>query len=80
MNQSPQLLSPSEAAKVLSLSKRGLENLRAQGSGPAYVRISSRCVRYSIEALNRYIEGRTKSCTKEETNLPQSLRREASHD
>lgn len=46
----PEYLSPREAAALLGVSLRGLENLRRAGRGPAFVRVG-RAVRYPRAAL-----------------------------
>ena len=40
------LITPPEAARLLNLSERALENWRHRGGGPRYVRVSGRCIRY----------------------------------
>ena len=46
----PAFLTTSEAAQRLGMSKKGLEQLRARGKGPRYVRVGN-AVRYPVEAL-----------------------------
>jgi len=50
------LLSTREAARILGLKARTLENWRRVGTGPTYSRIGVRSIRYSRKALQRYIE------------------------
>ena len=57
------LMKPDETAALLGLSVRGLENLRHRGGGPAFVRISSRCVRYRRGTLIDYAAERTFATT-----------------
>jgi hypothetical protein len=40
------LYRPADAAQLLGVSRRALDCWRLTGRGPAFVRISSRCVRY----------------------------------
>ena len=47
-------LDPEAAAAYLSLSARTLENWRAAGVGPAFVRIGRR-VRYAASALDEFV-------------------------
>lgn len=48
----PEYLAPREAAALLGVSVRGLEDLRRSGRGPAFVRVG-RSVRYPRAALAR---------------------------
>lgn len=57
------LLTPADAASRLSITKKALENLRHRGAGPEFVRINSRCVRYSEDALSAWITSRSHSGT-----------------
>ena len=61
-----ELLKPKEAADLLGLSLRGLENFRHRGGGPAYVRISARCVRYRYGTILDYAAARTFASTADE--------------
>jgi predicted DNA-binding transcriptional regulator AlpA len=53
------LISQRDAADLLGLSERTLEAMRLRKTGPAFVRISRRCVRYRHADLERFIESRT---------------------
>jgi excisionase family DNA binding protein len=57
------LLTPPEAARLLSVSERSLENWRHRGGGPAFVRVSGRCIRYSRAALLDWIADRLRLST-----------------
>jgi predicted DNA-binding transcriptional regulator AlpA len=59
MTEALKLYDQNEAAKLLSLSPRTLRHFRAQGVGPAFVRIGKRRVGYSYSALESWIEQRT---------------------
>ena len=59
------LLSPPEAADYLGISLSALNKGRCDGSGCAFVRISSRCIRYRIGDLDRYIAERIYKSTAE---------------
>jgi predicted DNA-binding transcriptional regulator AlpA len=67
--RSPTMLSPlltqSETAKVLGISVRTLERMRVTGLGPRYVKVRS-SVRYQQEALERWIEAKSRGSTSEE--------------
>lgn len=59
------LLSPPDAADYLGISVPALNKGRCEGTGPAFVRISSRCIRYRIEDLDHWIAERTFKSTAE---------------
>ena len=61
------LLPPPDAADYLGISIPKLNKGRCDGTGPAFVRISSRCIRYHIEDLDRWIAERTFKSTAEYT-------------
>jgi len=46
-----QLLNSSEAASLLGVSSIILETWRGKGTGPRYVRINAKCVRYRLGDL-----------------------------
>ena len=50
------LLTQDEAAQVLGVQPATLNYWRAKGRGPAYVRISRRCVRYRCDDLQTWID------------------------
>jgi predicted DNA-binding transcriptional regulator AlpA len=50
------LLTPKEAGKILGYSESFLAQRRAAGTGPAYVKVSSRAVRYRREDLDAWVE------------------------
>jgi hypothetical protein len=47
-----------QAAAFLAVSPRALRKWRVTGRGPQFVRLSSRCIRYSQADLVRWIEDR----------------------
>ena len=57
------LLTETEAAEYLSLTKRALQAWRCQGRGPRFVKISARAVRYRLEDLEGWVEGRLRRST-----------------
>ena len=61
----PPLLDEAEAARFLSLTRRTLQAWRLRGLGPPHVRISRRAIRYRVEDLVTYVEGRVRSSTTE---------------
>ena len=62
------LLKPKEAAARLGLTVRFLEARRYRGDGPAFVRISPRCVRYRDSDLQEWIEARVRMSTTDNGN------------
>lgn len=56
--QQQTLQTEAEAAEQLGVAERTLQTWRHRGSGPAYIRISSRCVRYRQRDLNAWLESR----------------------
>jgi len=60
-----QLLSQSEAARLLRLSERTLERLRVAGGGPQFVK-AGRSVRYRQSDIEEWISARVVSNTSEE--------------
>ncbi len=49
------LISPRATAALTGLSPRTLEGMRLQGRGPAFVQVSSRCIRYRFGDLRDWI-------------------------
>jgi hypothetical protein len=58
-------LSESRAAELLSVNARTLQNWRLKGTGPRFVRISSRCIRYRYRDLMLWAEAMLRSSTSE---------------
>ena len=50
------LVRQEEAATILAVTPRCLENWRHRGGGPSYVKISARCIRYRRSALKDFID------------------------
>ena len=46
LNRASPWMTPDDAAQYLSVSKRGLEDMRSQSSGPRYHKVGARLVRY----------------------------------
>ena len=59
------LLTPSEAADKLAVSAQTLAHWRVRGSGPEFVHLSSRCVRYPENALETWLAERLQASTAE---------------
>jgi Helix-turn-helix domain len=58
-----QLLNTSDAAKRLGISPRTLEGWRISGCGPRFLKVSDRCVRYSLSELMAFTESNSVSNT-----------------
>ena len=58
------LLTVSEAARLLRLSKRTLERYRVSGLGPKYLKCG-RCVRYRVSDIETWLADRTVTSTSE---------------
>ena len=63
----PVLLTEVQAAAFLGVSPRVLQKWRVSGRGPQFLRLSSRCIRYSQADLLCWIEARAFSTTAEYT-------------
>ena len=53
--ESGRLLKTAEAAALCGLSPRTLEAHRFRGTGPVYVSLSPRCVRYELRDLTEWV-------------------------
>ena len=54
------LLKPKQVAALLGVSERTLERWRgaADNPGPSYLRLSARAIRYTVEAVDRFVADR----------------------
>ena len=52
------LFSERQAAAILGVTPRCLQNWRTQGGGPSYIRVGHRTVRYAPEDLTLWLERR----------------------
>ncbi len=57
------LLTEEEAAQMIGLSARFMQARRARGGGPAFVRVSSRCVRYRVEDIREWAAANVRKST-----------------
>jgi len=48
-------LAPEDAAAYLRLTVRGLEDMRAKGTGPKYHKVNARVVRYHVNDLDAWL-------------------------
>jgi predicted DNA-binding transcriptional regulator AlpA len=60
------LLTQREAAQALRLSERTLERMRVSGTGPKFVRLANRSVRYPQQYVDAYVAARVVGSTSEE--------------
>jgi hypothetical protein len=58
-NDTRQLVDEKEAAAILRVSARWLQERRLCGTGPPYVRLSKKLIRYDPRALLRWAEQKT---------------------
>jgi predicted DNA-binding transcriptional regulator AlpA len=56
------LLDQDSASALLAVSPRTMERWRAERTGPPFVRLSARAIRYSRAALRRWLSERTMPC------------------
>lgn len=66
MKSEERLLTTREAAQYLAISFRTLEKLRCIGSGPPFVSIAPRAVRYQKSALDAWIASRSRHSTSDQ--------------
>jgi len=59
------LYSPDEAAAYLGIAAQTLAHWRVRSTGPKFIHLSKRCVRYSELALKEWVESRTQESTAE---------------
>jgi excisionase family DNA binding protein len=60
------MLTTHEAASYMRLSARTLERLRVQGTGPKFVRLANRSIRYRQQDLDAHVAARVVASTSEE--------------
>ncbi len=58
-----QLLTPAQAGAMLAMSKGALAQLRYLGTGPKFVKLSGRSVRYRQRDLDEWISANVQTCT-----------------
>ena len=51
------------AASFLDMTPRSMQAMRQRGDGPQFIRISSRCIRYTRALLKSYADARMRSST-----------------
>ncbi len=58
-----ELIPETEAADFLDLTPRSMQAMRQRGGGPKFIRLSSRCIRYTRMLLKTYADARMCSST-----------------
>lgn len=58
-----ELITPAQAANLLRVQVKVLERWRGTGEGPAYVRLSSKTIRYRHEDVDTFVAGRVRAST-----------------
>ena len=58
-SETTRLYDEAGAARRLSVSRRTIQRMRAEGWGPSYVRVGQRKIAYSEQALTEYANSRT---------------------
>ncbi|WP_409046911.1 helix-turn-helix transcriptional regulator [Microbacterium sp. HA-8] len=53
----PELFTQNDIAHAFGLSPRTLEDWRVSGNGPPYLKLSYRCVRYELAAVENWLRG-----------------------
>ncbi len=58
-----ELIPETKAAEFLNLTPRSMQAMRQRGGGPRFIRLSSRCIRYTRTLLKSWADGRMRSST-----------------
>ena len=58
-----ELILETEAAEFLDLTPRSMQAMRQRGGGPRFIRLSSRCIRYTRTLLKSYADARMRTST-----------------
>ena len=57
------LIDENAAAAFLDVTRRTVQQMRQSGDGPAYIRLSSRCIRYTRRLLKKYADEHLRAST-----------------
>ena len=57
------LISEIEAADFLDLTPRSMQAMRQRGDGPKFIRLSSRCIKYTRTLLKAHADARVRKST-----------------
>lgn len=58
MEDTIQLFTEKQAAEMLTVPFFTLRNLRLNGRGPKFIRFNERCIRYKLEDLKEWLDGK----------------------
>jgi len=61
---------PKQAAQYLTVSVKTLAQWRWLGSGPPFVKVSARCIRYQTAALDTFVADRIRASTADQGSTP----------
>ena len=73
-NECDKLLTPSEAAKLLGLTPSQLYRLKLKGSGPDWIQVGDRIVRYSSEQISEFKKKKAVNPKTQKQNSPDKLK------
>lgn len=62
------LMTEQTAAAFCDLTRRAMQNFRLKGSGPKFIKISARCVRYRRVDIIKWQEARLRTSTSDRGN------------
>jgi hypothetical protein len=60
------LINEESAAKFVNLTQRCLQGFRYRGGGPAFIRLSCRCIRYRRTDLRAWADARVRTSTSDQ--------------
>lgn len=63
----PPAVTETEAAEILGVARRTLQDWRFRGVGPRYLAYSSRAVRYRLSDLEEWMDAHVRTSTSEPT-------------
>lgn len=63
-----ELLKPAEVAERLAISERAVNQLRYLGTGPRFIRVSHKAVRYRAADVDAWLEARSRTSTSGEAH------------
>lgn len=64
-NPLERLCTPEEAGEIFGIAPQTLAHWRVRGTGPRYLTLSARCVRYRVSDIEEWLGSRTKESTAE---------------
>ena len=67
------VMTEKQVAEYLNLTPRALQDWRYRGCGPAFIRISARCIRYRRSDIDKWLADRVAHNTVEQTKAEQDF-------